>query len=137
MSLHAETQSLALRAARQMIADMARACGAPSAVLGDLEIAVGEILANAQRHAYHGGVGPIRVDVRCDERSIEIVIHDEGAPLVRAPQVPVAPGFGDQGSLGLYITRQLVDILEIKHPARDERGTAVRLVKRFDATPAH
>lgn len=130
-SVRAETLPLTLRALRRLIAETAGICGAAPLLVDDLEIALGEILGNVQRHAYHGDVGPVEVDVRCDEHSAEIVVHDHGELLVRAPRVPTVPPVGDVDGVGLYLAQQLVDTLEIAHPARDERGTSVRLVKRF------
>jgi anti-sigma regulatory factor (Ser/Thr protein kinase) len=115
-----------------MIVEAASACGAPEAAVTELEVAVGEILSNAQRHAYHGDAGPLEVDIRCDEEAIDLVVHDHGEPLTRAPKVPAGVRLADQDGFGLYIASRLVDVLEIRHPARDNRGTAVRLLKRFE-----
>jgi anti-sigma regulatory factor (Ser/Thr protein kinase) len=131
-SVRAETHVMTLRALRRMIVQSAEFCGASQAAVTDLEIAVGEILSNVRRHAYRGGAGLVEVHVRCGEHATEIVVHDHGAPVVRAPQVPlVRPAALDVDGVGLYLTGQVVDSVEISHPAHDEHGTSVRLLKRF------
>ena len=41
--------------------------GGSAEVEGEVEVAVGEILRNAYRHAYHGRPGPLEVEVSVDE----------------------------------------------------------------------
>jgi len=107
--------------------------GAPE-VEGEVEVAVGEILRNAHRHAYHGRPGPLEIEISTDHNRLELLIHDHGAPLTDVPTIPRSrPARVSQG-LGPYMVGRLMDEAEIIHPAKDGRGTAVRLVKNLRAS---
>ena len=87
---------------------------------GDLVLALDEVIANAQEH----GRAPIAVEAWVDGR-IVVEVSDVGGGFDRA-QVwsthPPAP-YGQRGR-GLWITRQLTDVVSIRSGAR---GTTVRI----------
>jgi len=113
---------------RRLVGYIARMEGASDDVSQSVEVAVGEVLANAYRHAYKGALGPLELDVSCDGRQLRILIHDDGAPVVDKPAIPRVLPKGS-GGRGLYIVGQLMDEAEVIHPRGENGGTAVRLAK--------
>ncbi|HLJ61451.1 MAG TPA: ATP-binding protein [bacterium] len=109
--------------------------GAPE-VEAEIEVAVGEILLNASHHAYHGRSGPLQIEVSLDHGRLEILIHDHGAPLTTPPTIPRSRPIRVSEGMGLYMVGRLMDEAEIIHPAKDARGTAVRLVKNLHLSPS-
>ncbi len=119
---------------RRMIGHVVEDEGGSPEVEGEVEVAVGEILLNAHRHAYHGRPGPLEIEISTDHNRLELLIHDHGAPITDVPTIPrTRPARVSEG-LGLYMVGKLMDEAEIIHPAKDGRGTAVRLVKNLRAT---
>ena len=114
--------------ARRLVAHIARMEGGSEEVVQSVEVAVGEVLANAYHHAYKGGVGPLELEISCDGARLRILIHDDGAPVVDKPAIPRVLPEGASGR-GLYIVGQLMDEAEVIHPRGENGGTAVRLTK--------
>ncbi len=82
-------------------------------------MAVSEALNNAVLHAYAGGESPgiVAVDAWMSERSLNVVVCDEGGGMLRRPG---GPGLGLGLPLIARLTRQLVD-------RGDARGMRVRM----------
>src|SRR5580658_8554635 len=119
---------------RRLIGHVGEEEGGAPEVAGEVEVAVGEILLNAHRHAYHGRPGPLEIEISVDHDRLELLIHDHGEPITDVPTIPrTRPARVSEG-LGLYMVGRLMDEAEIIHPARDGRGTAVRLVKQLGAS---
>jgi len=120
-----------LRIARRLVAAAASEAGADEDVISDLEVAVGEALANASVHAYGGRRrGRLELEVGFDGTHLEIVLHDRGKPVAAAKTVPTElppPGMGR----GLYLIGQLMDEVRLVHPDLRGRGTAVHMRKRL------
>jgi anti-sigma regulatory factor (Ser/Thr protein kinase) len=114
--------------ARRLVAYIARMEGGSEEVAQSVEVAVGEVLANAYHHAYKGGVGPLVLELSCDGARLQILVHDDGAPVVDKPAIPRVLPRG-VGGRGLYIVGQLMDEAEVIHPRGESGGTAVRLTK--------
>src|SRR5688572_13282450 len=98
--------------ARRMIVAMAVASGVSERSAFELEVAVGEALANAHRHAYAGETGPLEIDMtvqRIPPTKLvwTISVHDHGAA-VTPPVVPETLPSHPAGQ-GLYLIRGLVD----------------------------
>ncbi len=126
------TDPAVLRLAWKLLADFVRIVGGSHAEALDVEVAVGEIFANAYYHAYGQRAGPLRVEISYAPPRLQLLIQDHGAPLVDRPTIPAAPPAGGTG-LGLYMVGRLMDEAEVIHPSRASRGTAVRMVKRLRA----
>jgi anti-sigma regulatory factor (Ser/Thr protein kinase) len=122
--------------ARRLVAYIARMEGASEEVAQSVEVAVGEILANAYHHAYRGGVGPLELDISCDGPKLRILVHDDGAPVVDKPAIPRVLPEG-AGGRGLYIVGQLMDEAEVIHPRGESGGTAVRLMMDLSRGSRH
>jgi anti-sigma regulatory factor (Ser/Thr protein kinase) len=74
-----------------------------------MEVAVGEVLSNAHRHAYDGAVGPVSVAVFRHSNLGSVVITD-GGETTEAPEVPRRlPPLTREGGRGLYLVSRLVD----------------------------
>jgi anti-sigma regulatory factor (Ser/Thr protein kinase) len=114
-----------------MLYAVARMEGASEHAAREIEIALGEALANARLHAYGGQIGPIGLDVIYDDGQLTLTVHDHGKPVTSAPTIPASLPARSAGGRGLFIIGQLMDQVEIMHPDRRGRGTAVRMVRRL------
>lgn len=109
-----------LAAVRRFVSDEARLAGVPRAAQPDLMLAAHEIASNALRHG--GGRGVVRTWSTAGEFVCEIA--DEGAGLEDPLAGHVDPGAGEPGGRGLWLARQLCDLVQVRSgPA----GTVVRL----------
>ena len=94
--------------------------------IDDLKLAVGEACANAIEHAAEGDI-----DIICTMEPDQLVLSvkdcgigfDPGAPRVEPVDEPPV------GGLGLILIQALMDDVQIH--SDPERGTEVRMVKRF------
>lgn len=121
-----------LRASRKLVAAAARAMGASRVAAFDLEIALGEALANAYDHAYgSAGRGRIRIRLAFDGAGLIATVTDMGARLRSRPRIPRQVPLRNRRGRGLFLMSRLMDDLEVIHPVQDGRGTAVRMTKRL------
>ena len=134
LELRLQTEPTAIRATRKAIASTMHAERMPDSDVVRAEIAVGEVLTNARRHAYGGGVGPLEVELEFDGAGFSILIHDHGRPLTAPLATPDALPVEPSGGRGLYLIRRLVDEVEIIRSGFGEGGVAIRLVKYLQKT---
>nr|WP_275941357.1 sensor histidine kinase [Planosporangium flavigriseum] len=107
---------------RFVVAEAAR-LGLPIGCLDDLILAVNEVATNAIRH----GAGSGRVQVWRDERYLICEVFDAGqATEGLFNMVPPRPD--SEGGHGMWITRQLCDLVEIRSLPN---GTTIRLYTRY------
>jgi diguanylate cyclase (GGDEF)-like protein len=94
---------------RRGIVAFATAAGASERQLENIALAVSEALNNAVLHAYAGRnePGSVAVDAWTSERSLHVVVCDEGAGMVPREASP-APGLGFGLPLIARLTRELV-----------------------------
>lgn len=95
-------------AMRKAVCEMAARGGFGERV-GDLVLALAEIVANAREH----GRPPVTVTARLEGRLV-IEVHDEGPgfdPEALIPDRP--PSHGGHRGRGLWIARQLVDVFRV------------------------
>jgi anti-sigma regulatory factor (Ser/Thr protein kinase) len=118
--------------ARRDVVEVAKACGFSGQSLADIEVAVGEGLANAVEHGYRGE-GGFEVAVRRDEYALVVEIKDSGRGFDHGtvcsrtrPPIEALRGFGT------FIMRELMD--EIHYT---EFGTRLRLLKRLPTGATH
>lgn len=131
MSLSLQTDLEALRVARKMVASVVRTLAAPEDTAAQVEVAVGEALANARVHAYQDGVGPLEILLTYDGIDLTISVHDSGRVVTPLPErVPVAVNAGALRRRGLYLIGQLMDRTEISRVG-PEGGTRLRMTKRL------
>lgn len=121
-----------LRDVRRDIYETVRAYGAPEGGARAFQVAVGEALVNAWRHAYRMEGGIVEVSLTFDGSEWTATVRDRGRNR-RPPDVPAERP--RRGGLGLYLMSRLVDCIEIRHLAPDG-GLAVSVKKRFSSQAA-
>ncbi|WP_214404131.1 ATP-binding protein [Pseudonocardia lacus] len=106
-----------LSGARHEVERWAHQTGLDEPLVEDVVLAAYEALANVADHAYPGGAGDARLDVRRENGVLEATVSDEGR---------WRPPAGDPGwrGRGLVIIRGLADEVDVRH---DETGTVVRM----------
>jgi anti-sigma regulatory factor (Ser/Thr protein kinase) len=111
--------------AREALAELATAAGAPSEQVDAVRLATSEAITNAVVHAYRGGPGKVHVTAAVVSDELWILIGDDGCGMqVRSD----SPGLG----LGLMLISQECDDFTIL--TRASAGTEVRM--RFDLVGA-
>jgi anti-sigma regulatory factor (Ser/Thr protein kinase) len=123
-----QTVPSTLRTARKLASCCARSAGASEELAQDVELAVSEALANAQRHGYLGGIGPVDVKVGFDGKGLFFIIQDHGRSMPAPIPVPVRAPANRADGFGLYVIGQLMDSVEVI-PSQRGDGTAVRMMK--------
>ena len=122
---------IAAREARFAVVTFARTFGFSGQCLNDIEIAVGEALANAVEHGY-GDRRSFAVHVRGDAHVLAIDIVDCGRGFDYAAGDPQCQPPSDAlRGFGRFIMHELMDRVEYC-----ERGTRLQLMKRLPARPA-
>jgi anti-sigma regulatory factor (Ser/Thr protein kinase) len=117
--------------ARRDVVDFAQNCGFLGQALADIEIAVGEGLANAVEHATCDETG-FEVSVQRSGDALIIEIKDSGRGFEQASVVAqVPPPLEALRGFGRFIMRELMD--EVRY---SERGTRLRLLKRLPSETA-
>jgi anti-sigma regulatory factor (Ser/Thr protein kinase) len=115
-------------AVRRLVSQTVIVAGGSRDDAWELELATGEVLANAYQHAYGKTHGPLQVDLRYDDQMVEISIHDEGGVTGDGPSIPSTLADGSNHR-GLYLVGKLTDHAEIVHPGTPQGGTTVRMRK--------
>jgi anti-sigma regulatory factor (Ser/Thr protein kinase) len=108
---------------RRFVVAQATRFGLPLGRLDDLILAVNEVATNAIRH----GAGSGRVRMWRDERYLLCEVSDAGRATEGLFNV-LPPSPDSEGGHGMWITRQLCDLVEVRALAS---GTTVRLYIRF------
>jgi anti-sigma regulatory factor (Ser/Thr protein kinase) len=120
---------------RQFAADQATRLGLPAGRIDDLVLAVNEVVTNAIRH----GAGHGRVRIWRDERYVVCDVFDPGTN-ANEPFGYLPPDPDSEGGHGLWITRQLCELVEIRTlPTSTTVRLYIRLggaVKRGRARPS-
>ncbi|MGY1667228.1 SpoIIE family protein phosphatase [Geodermatophilus sp. SYSU D00696] len=108
-----------LRGVRRAVAAWAAAAGLSEDAVDDLQLALGEALANAVEHAYAGNGGEGRCEYRLErtaDGSVDVCVRDEG---VWRP----APADRGHRGRGLELISALATEVEVARTT-DDRGTA-------------
>ncbi|MGH7357209.1 MAG: anti-sigma factor RsbA family regulatory protein [Candidatus Rokuibacteriota bacterium] len=109
-----------LRSARRFLRERATAAGVPPVRTEDLVVATTEVLANAFVHAG----GDVVLRAWTERGSFVCQVEDEGPGVVDPLAGYRPPGGVDRDGRGLWLARQLVDLLQI---VPGPGGTTVRL----------
>ena len=113
VSLRMESHPESLRVARRLVHTMALLAGASGSEASEIELAAGEALSNAHRHAYPDGVGLVEVDVQAFQSELAVTIHNDGRE-VSPPIVPSAlPASNSPSGRGLYLISRIMDSVEV------------------------
>ena len=118
-------------AVRRYVAQFVILAGGSDEDAEELELATGEVLANAYAHAYRRAHGPVQLDMRCTRQEVEVQIRDEGEGPAGPLSIPSTLPEGNEHR-GLYLVGKLTDRVDIVRPADERLGTTIRLVKRVD-----
>jgi serine/threonine-protein kinase RsbW len=116
--------------ARRRVRNALVQAGIDAQVVGNMEAAVGEALANVHDHAYAGGLGSVSATVFKSAGCLTAVISDDGRGTVApsGPDVP-HPSTSLRGR-GLYVMGHLMDDVAISvNPAG--HGLTVRMTARL------
>ena len=132
--LQVKTELATLRLVRRLARRVAEREGASLDVAMEVEFAIGEVLRNAQQHAYREQAGDLRVEMRVERGEFWCMIRDHGEPIVDLPRVPASHVGPWAPGRGLYMISQLVDAVEILRPEDGGQGVAVIVRKRLTQT---
>ena len=117
----------ALPGARHSLADWLGQVRLTDNVVADLVTAAGELCANAIRAA----ASTAELTARVESHSVVVEVVDDGdAGHIELPDEPPSPHL--ESGRGLYLVRQLVDVLWIRQ-LPDGRGTKATFARRLDA----
>jgi anti-sigma regulatory factor (Ser/Thr protein kinase) len=120
VSLHALSDPTVFPILRKMAAAAARALGASMLEAADVELSVGEALANVYLHAYGNRPGPVTIGIDFDGIAFTISVRDEGRGTPERVQV----------GRGLSLLRELTDDVAL-HAAPDGHGAVLRITRRL------
>ncbi len=117
---------------RHRAIDFCRRKGLSEARSEEFELAVGEALANAVKHA---GGGFVYAGLRDGSVWVAVVDHGAGMDTFTIPKIALVPGFTTKASLGLGFMMMLssADTLKL---ATSPEGTTVCLEKALEPQPA-
>lgn len=107
---------------REMLTGVAELIELETSDLYDIRTAVTEACNNVVLHAYEGGEGPLEVELRASEESVEVIVRDYGVgikPRIRSAEETAL-------GIGLPLIQALVHSVEFSD-ATDEGGTEVRM----------
>jgi anti-sigma regulatory factor (Ser/Thr protein kinase) len=120
VTLQATTDPTVFPMLRKMAAAAARAFGASMIEAADVELSVGEGLANAYLHAYGCRPGPIAISIDFDGIALYLTIRDQG----QGKPETVRPG------RGLTLLQELADGVDLL-AAPDGPGTILQVTRRL------
>ncbi|MGY1653204.1 SpoIIE family protein phosphatase [Geodermatophilus sp. SYSU D01119] len=121
-----------LRGVRRTVTAWARAAGLSEDSVDDLQLALGEALANAVEHAYAGNGGGGRCEYRLErtaDGSVDVCVRDEG---VWRP----APADRGHRGRGLELISALATDVEVARTPDDEGADGTGTTVRFRFVPA-
>jgi serine/threonine-protein kinase RsbW len=130
LELRTDNHPDSLGHARRQVRDAVTEAGLSLDAARNLEIAVGEILANTCQHAYAGRAGPVSVEILSGPGALTVVVTDEGQATTAPAVPPMLPSGSSTGGRGLYLVRRLVDEIEI-HINPAGHGVTVRMTVRM------
>jgi len=105
---------------RKMAAAAARSFGASMLEAADVELAVGEGLANVYLHAYGRRAGPVAISIDFDGAVISVTIRDEGQG---KPEIVKA-------GRGLALLQELTDGVDLL-AAPDGHGAVLQVIRKL------
>ena len=105
--------------------------GLSEKAVGEVTLAVDEVLTNVMRHAYGGKEGKIQVEVKDHSNRVEIAIRDFGTKFdpTQMPMPELPPK--KPGGLGIYFVKTLMDKVEYDGGCKD--GNRLCLTKYKNA----
>jgi anti-sigma regulatory factor (Ser/Thr protein kinase) len=107
---------------REMLTGVAELIELDTSDLYDIRTAVTEACNNVVLHAYDGGEGPLEVELRASQASVEVIVRDYGVgikPRIRSAEETAL-------GIGLPLIQALVHSVEFSD-ASEKGGTEVRM----------
>ena len=132
MRIPCETRFLSV--VRLTVAGVAARSGLGVAEVDDVKVAISEACTNVIEHAYDattsGTCALIHIRMTSREGELRLEIEDEGAGFdpKHLPKVDIEQRVQEEGGLGIYLMRQLMD--EVKIESAPGSGTKITMVKR-------
>lgn len=131
LELQTDSHPESLASARRQVRDAMIGAGVGADTVRDMELAVGEVLANVHAHAYGGRVGPVSIEVVTTPAELTVAVRDDGTA-TEPPTIPeTLPSWSRRGGRGLYMVGRLVNDVEIRvNPAG--HGVTVRMTAHLE-----
>jgi len=132
MTIPCEPRFLAV--VRLTVAGVAARAGLGVAEIDDVKVATSEACTNAIEHAYPSAEGKdcpsIHIRMTSHPGELRLEVEDEGSGFdpKRLPKVDLEQRVQEEGGLGIYLMRQLMD--EVKIESAPGSGTKIIMVKR-------
>jgi stage II sporulation protein AB (anti-sigma F factor) len=99
--------------------------------INDVKTAVSEAVTNAEIHGYEGGEGIIRMQIRIEDRTVTILVQDQGVgiPDIRRAMEPLytTDRSGERSGMGFSFMEAFMD--EVQVESEPGSGTTVTLKK--------
>lgn len=117
------------------VLDYAKQAGFEGDSLGQIELATEEALVNIIKHAYKGGkVGLIGITCSSPDKSLQIILQDNGPPFDPVAQIK---GFdpealiksGAEGGFGIFLMTKMMD--EVSYNRFEDSNILTLLKKLF------
>ena len=117
-----------LRPVRLLVEEFAEQAGFSAETRQEVELAVGEALANVMCHSY-GGDAERPIEMRCAMRdgALEVEIRDDGEAFDSKHLRPPPPDELRAGGRGVFLMREIMDKVEY---LRDNNRNLLRMTKR-------
>ncbi|MCD6552085.1 ATP-binding protein [Thermotoga sp.] len=106
-----------IKIARSVMRDFLFLNGSPNSVVMDMEIVLGEILANVIKHTYKGDeTKKVIVSYVMKDSVFYILVRDFGEPVDPSRLKPLPPDLENprEGGYGLYIIHQVADEFRVR-----------------------
>jgi serine/threonine-protein kinase RsbW len=114
--------------ARQWIGQVAQQAGFDADTVFNIELAVGEALANVVRHAYQGETEhKIHLTLSIDDEKLYLTIRDFGQKFEPDTYKPPDLDSPTEGGYGIFLMYELMD--EVSYDTSLPDGTRLKLVK--------
>ncbi len=128
LTIPSDLRLLAL--ARAFVEAVCQVAGLDERAAHAVVLATDEAANNVMRHAHHHNPdAPLTIQCFIHPDSIEIRLHDEGAPFDLSAVPQLNPAELRVGGRGVFLMRKLMDELEVQ--PRGERGNTLRMVKHY------
>ena len=106
-----------IKIARSVMRDFLFLNGSPNSVIMDMEIVLGEVLANVIKHTYKGDeTKKVIVSYVMKDSVFYILVRDFGEPVDPSRLKPLPPDLENprEGGYGLYIIHQVADEFRVR-----------------------
>jgi serine/threonine-protein kinase RsbW len=128
LTIPSDLRLLAL--ARAFVEAVCQVAGLDERATHAVVLATDEAANNVMRHAHHDNPdAPLTIQCLIHPDSLEIRLHDEGAPFDLSAVPQLNPSELRIGGRGVFLMRKLMDELEVQ--PRGERGNTLRMVKLY------